>query len=131
MSGIPKHLEAFDIKKVDFLDFGKSTRPQFLWNKLLEYVQNKQKKSMFSKYIALQNWRKEIYDLYESFGLHKKTFVEYQNVFKCILHEQVIQKMKKTPEIWPKEKNEMLLIYSEFINSKDLYDGEFLSFLLS
>lgn len=54
MKGIPKDLEAFDIEKIDFLNFQKETRSKFLWNKLLEYVQNKQKKGIFSKYIAIQ-----------------------------------------------------------------------------
>lgn len=71
MSSIPKSLESFDIEKIDFLNFQKETRSKFLWNKLLEYVQNRQKKSMFSKFITIQKWKKDIYDFYEKLGENK------------------------------------------------------------
>ena len=57
ISSIPRDLEAFNIEKIDFLNFQKETRSKFLWNKILEYCQNRQKKGMFNKYISIFKWK--------------------------------------------------------------------------
>ena len=82
LTNMPKDFTSFDVQKVDFLNFQKETRSKFLWNKLLEYVQNRQKKGMFSKYIAIQRCKKEIYDFYESLSDNKRVLFESQNIFK-------------------------------------------------
>ena len=123
MKAIPKDLAAFDVEKIDFLNFQKETRSKFLWNKLLEYVQNRQKKGMFSKYIAIQRWRKEIYDFYEKCGETKKLMFESQNVFKWILIEKIlIPYMIQNQD--GQDKLDMCTIYAELINDKDLFIGK-------
>ena len=57
ISLIPRDLKSFNVERVDFLNFQKETRSKFLWNKILEYVQNRQKKGMFSKYITIQKMK--------------------------------------------------------------------------
>lgn len=124
LSMMPKDFASFNIQKVDFLNFQKETRSQFLWCKLLEYVQNRQKKGMFSKYIAIQRVRKEIYELYGSLGETKRFIFESHNIFKSILIQKIfIPFWKNNKDV--REKIDYAPIYAELINDKDLFLGKF------